>query len=79
MVRETKEKCLREVTTDSRRVPHGNTLFHCSGCSKAYRVIETGIRSSGSMSFRNQWWIATRKENVSGEELSIRMAQFKKN
>jgi PhnB protein len=27
----------------------------------------------------NQWWIATRKENVSDEELSIRMAQFKKN
>jgi uncharacterized glyoxalase superfamily protein PhnB len=26
----------------------------------------------------NQWWIATRKENVSDEELSIRMAQFKK-
>lgn len=27
----------------------------------------------------NQWWIATRKENVSDQELSIRMAQFKKN
>jgi uncharacterized glyoxalase superfamily protein PhnB len=27
----------------------------------------------------NQWWIATRKENVSDEELSIRIAQFKKN
>lgn len=27
----------------------------------------------------NQWWIATRKENVSDEELSRRMAQFKKN
>ena len=26
----------------------------------------------------NQWWIATRKENVSDEELSIRMARFKK-
>ncbi len=27
----------------------------------------------------NQWWIATRKENVSDEELRIRMSQFKKN
>jgi PhnB protein len=27
----------------------------------------------------NQWWIATRKEKVSDEELSIRMAQFKRN
>jgi len=27
----------------------------------------------------NQWWIATRKEDVSDEELSLRMAQFKKN
>jgi PhnB protein len=26
----------------------------------------------------NQWWIATRKENVSDDELSKRMAQFKK-
>lgn len=26
----------------------------------------------------NQWWIATRKENVSDEELSIRMARFRK-
>ena len=27
----------------------------------------------------NQWWIATRRESVSDEELSLRMAQFKKN
>ncbi len=27
----------------------------------------------------NQWWIATRIENVSDEELRIRMSQFKKN
>jgi PhnB protein len=27
----------------------------------------------------NQWWIATRRENVSDDELSKRMAQFKKN
>jgi PhnB protein len=27
----------------------------------------------------NQWWIATRKENVSDHELHKRMAQFKKN
>lgn len=27
----------------------------------------------------NQWWIATRKENISDEELSIRMAQLRKN
>jgi len=27
----------------------------------------------------NQWWIATRRESVSDEELRLRMAQFKKN